>query len=319
MLDELDSDSLVAEVVLAGATNGVVLLVEGDLDQHFAETHLGQLGPVVNGRGKQRILQALPSVLRLTVPTVVMMDRDFDVLLGIDVTHERVVYTDRYNLEATLLADGPTFDRLWRSHVWGAGLKRLSSDSALRLALALAGPVGELRLLCRRLLIDLDLSSFPIGALVGRTTPLSVVCADEEGVIRLAIKRSARSRWLKLRRTARGGGTMGPTSRYLRRKLADQRRMFEGADLISGHDIASAVNVLMAMCRTGGTPSARDLEFEAVVQFQREDSPTVTVADRVEEAALVALATVPSALRAWRRPRPTIRWRQRGGPGSDPS
>jgi hypothetical protein len=266
VLDELDDQSLVAEAIMSGDGGYLVVIVEGDYDQAFVEDYLTARYVVVNARGKQRIVSVLDDLVSGAFPVVVLLDRDFDFDLGINTDDPNVVYTDRYNLEATLLLEPGIFERVWRLHAPRSSASQISAMEALAICEEAGRVVGELRYLSVRRDMGLNLHEFPVSVLVGSDCDVGDVKIESVDVVRLTLRRSRGSAWLTRRRVRKESGHEERATRYLARELRRQRSG-PPIDAVSGHDVSRMLNAVLSSIRRAGVPSSGDLERHAAVEY----------------------------------------------------
>ena len=102
MLDELTAGSLVAEVLMEDDGTCRILVIEGELEERVFKRLGNEQCRRVMGRGKTRILSSLEELL-LNSRVVVLLDRDFHDFGEHRPNSPRVVLTDHYNLEFSVL------------------------------------------------------------------------------------------------------------------------------------------------------------------------------------------------------------------------
>jgi hypothetical protein len=274
MFEELPSGSLVAEAVMASEGSKLVIIVEGDFDQEFFEEWLDLTRcEVVPAHGKGRILQEIDDLLKLEEPVLVILDRDFDLVLGGLIRHIAVVYTDYYNLEATVLLSPGRLEYLWHMHARPKrGQKLLSHKDARQLCEEMAQQIGLVRLVSCWKGLELSLSQFPMHeVLVGDPGKPRI---DEMAAIRMAIRRSkSTALMVRARRRSPHLSTEELEERCaasVLRHLRSARREFQELDAKSGHDVAVALRTLLRPV-SKVSPSAEEIEWRAARAFPKEE------------------------------------------------
>lgn len=282
MIDDLDAESLVAEVIMCYSGHGAVLVVEGDLDEEFAEEYLLPEGSVVNARGKSRIIAVIDKLISLRVPVVVLLDRDFDIELGAAISHPDVIYTDRYNLESSLLLDPAVFRRVWALHIPRNLRVSVDSNEALHTCETVADTIGRLRFVSVKLQLELAMDGFPVEPVLRRARA-SVCCeVDLDELVALALRRSKNSEWVARKRRRKHDGHMERACKEVARRFAQVDRE-SCCDFCSGHDAASVLSVLIAGLRNRGAPSATDLERHAVREFGAAERHQIEFVEQVRK------------------------------------
>lgn len=273
MLDELDAESLVAEVVLTFDAGLPVVVVEGDLDEAFISEFALPGVAVVNARGKPRIVDVIEAILLLDIPLLVLMDGDFDRQLGTAIEHPDVIYTDRYNLEASLLLEEQVFSGIWELNMRPKSRATVSPHAAYDFCVSNAIKVGKVRLASARNLLGLDTSRFPMEHAINETSLHGECELDVVKVVDITVCRSNNSSWVKRRRRAKEEGYVIRARKTI---LAHVRKLELVGDsdelcLISGHDVSRLANLLMARLKKT-VPSAGEIEWQSLHEAKKLDS-----------------------------------------------
>lgn len=273
MIEDLAEGSLVAEVLMSSEGRLLVVVVEGDLDERFLADWLdGGQCVIVNGRGKGRILGELDDIEGCVASCSVLLDRDLDGIAQPEVTSNIVVYTDRYNLEATLLLSPQCFSLVWKLHAKASDhdlgdLARVVCEDA-------AQAVGVMRLASIVEDFELKLSGIPTTKFTELGGP-GLMTVDRAAAASIAIVRSGGSRlWVNTSRRHKHDrvATIEACGRRLTRAVKKYEKRYIGADVCSGHDVAVALNRLLSAHCHHGTPSATDLEWHAATVFSPEEA-----------------------------------------------
>jgi len=267
MIEELGADSLINDVIFSSEGTKIVLVVEGEFEVLLFEQRLDlSEASVVNAHGKPNILEAINELVTLNESLIVLMDRDFDDASQF-IADDRVIYTSDYNLEATVLLHRETFATLWKTHILPVRPNH-SMDEALACCSGVAKSIGEVRYL----------NHVHAHGLRFENSPLLDACSADECfsldlVIFLTklIERSARSPLaLRYRHSPTRPDATQQAVKLIEKQMRALRksRALDNVNLISGHDVSSALNVLMSRCLKGGYPGARMIELQAAALFQ---------------------------------------------------
>ena len=258
----------------------LVVIVEGDLDEDFVAEHVLPKASVVNARGKPRILAVLGEILVSTIPVIVLLDRDFDFELGKAIEHPNVLYTDRYNLEATLLLEPQVFQRLWHQHLRRAHRAQLAWKEGLSICEQVAKCIGDLRFVSMRLDLGLLLDQFPTAHLLDPSSPPAELAVRTAEVVDLTLMRSSQSVWVARRRARKADGFEIRARKFLLREI---RRVQAPTDSHSGHDVSRMFNALLVRMRRTGVPSAQELEWQAGHELSTLDTHGVSLVQRMQK------------------------------------
>jgi len=290
MIEELEDESLIAEVIMSHDSGQLVVVVEGDLDSAFVSELALPGAAVVIARGKRRILAELDAILRSGTPVLFLLDRDFDFEMGQAHTHRSVVYTERYNLEATLLLDRAIFDRLWELNLRPNHRVVVSPADGAAICEQIATMIGKVRFVSVSSGIGLNLDEFPIRNIIDLKQAPRDVKTSEDSVILHSLTRSGKSRWLLRRRKIKEDGYLERAHLHIRREL--RRSCSPGVNYVSGHDAARILNLLLQMIRRTGVPSASELEWQALHEAKNtpNNSLAVELRNRASERGFAVLA-----------------------------
>ena len=229
MLGYLDKDDLFVYLRMLRATDSrLFLVVEGESDLRTLEAHINsEVCGVIPGYGKRSVVEALGRLEPVDEKAVGLVDRDFDYLVD-ELVPANIVTTYYYDREADLLLKckllanyiGPLYCRNQQT-----SLSVFSHPSSvMKVVIDTAAIVGRVRWSAIRDRLDLNLSKFPIGAVMRR--PRRVIPSD---VIGLAIHRTQNCK-LKVQDVQES---------YQMAVPIDKKRLCNGHDLVSALAVSS--------------------------------------------------------------------------------
>jgi hypothetical protein len=246
----------------AAADYRAFLILEGTTDCQALDPHVDEVAaatfPAFGKRNAEDAIVALDS--RGIDDVLAVLDRDWVEILDSPLPSDNVVYTDYYDLDATILFSGSVVDRVLsalsdrerrESHLSG-----LQCD-AETLVVDLAGPVGVLRLVSTREGHEIRCEGFPMQ---------DVINAARDGVDlqRLCSIAIARSRQPRIGATSLQGD--------LEAQLAQETDLHT---YCCGHELASALAVLVS--HWGGSASRSFVERVARAAFGAADLATTSL------------------------------------------
>lgn len=170
MLDYVTGDDIFAQIqMLRTADQRAIVLLESDADCGALDPHItDQTARTLPTWSKTALLRAIALVDQHRVEHVVgLADRDFDGVLFAEAESELVIYTDRYDLDATIILSGDILQRLLSSFAdrakLQAHLKRLGNSST-DVIVNMAGPIGYGRYVSIRDRLEVRFEDFPVNA-----------------------------------------------------------------------------------------------------------------------------------------------------------
>jgi hypothetical protein len=235
MRELLTGDDLYAEILMLKRTNACVLLVEGPDDVDALDAHVSEESAMLlPGYGKTSVLYALDLCEKNGVEyALAILDRDW---VGIDDEGSKspnVVYTDMYDLDATILFSGQVARRVVGSFS-NAGrlkdhMKSKGLDQVFDFAIPISSAVGVLRLAIRQNRLPLSVRDFPTAAAMD----LDGGPADIEKILIIAEARAV-------------GGYPVVNRPQVNIMIDDQlRALSDPKRYCSGHDLTTALTAVM--------------------------------------------------------------------------
>lgn len=228
------------------------VVLEGPTDCQALESVIdGTSAMTVPGHAKTIVLEAIELSEARQMPHVLgIVDRDLDGVLQPECVSDNVVYTDDYDLEATMLFAGTVFDRVVANmsdrEVRERHLAEVSS-SANELVIDIAGAVGLLRYASARDGHGLRCRKLPVHAVVNANGH----AIDVHQLARVAISRSPNSTVAE--------GTVVTVVQEEQKTCQDLRRF------CNGHDLAATLAMLAR--RWGSARSQVAIEENIRVAF----------------------------------------------------
>jgi hypothetical protein len=172
MRDLLTGDDLYAEILLLRDENKAVVVVEGPDDIDSLDAHISEDSCyLIPGYGKDSVEYAIRLVDQKG-PTKVLaiLDRDWVGILDVGLESANIVYTDLYDLDATIMSLGNICKRVASSFCDNDRLKRHMSRTGAsgiaEFAVRSSVAVGALRLIARERRLPLSVRDFPIGEII---------------------------------------------------------------------------------------------------------------------------------------------------------
>jgi hypothetical protein len=252
MLESLTGDDVFSSVVmLRAADNLAVVLVEGDGDAKCLTPHIDpDHARVLPCHGSSNLDRARELIDEQALTGVLAVrDADWFGVLSEPVPSDNLVYTDLYDLDATIILLTDVGRRI--ALVFGqpdqvhAACMRFSATSPSELVVRVAEGLGLLRAASHLAGAGLSLRDFPIHEVFDQTSLVLV----EDRMIAIAIARTVKA---------------SVTVEEVRSALTQARSLgVEPARLCSGHDLAAALSLL---CRSawGGASLRREFVLQAV-------------------------------------------------------
>lgn len=250
MREGMTGDVLFAQVLfMRGADTRTILIVEGDTDSRALDPHVDSRHAVtIPGFSKRTLKRALELVDQEQVERVLaLFDRDFVDILEAPDESANAVYTDDYDLIATIAfaADSECFTRVVTNLADRDKQSRFCSSTGrtpMELVLSITGYTGLVRYLSARDNLGVRTRRVPI-------VPALDTKAWELDIERFAMICIAKSKAPQI--TAEDLASLARAERS--QPPASARR------LSSGHDIAPVLAALIA--RWGGSAGAGAVEF----------------------------------------------------------
>lgn len=279
MKQAIDADTVFAEIVMQRAADDrPIILVEGPEDVSALDSHIREDCLMLLTAGNSALMGAIRLSDQQGIDRVVAIsDLDWSGVLYTANPSPNVVYTDHYDLDATILACPGVIARVTAAHCDRGKVGRLlaltQTKSLLDLAIRIASVIGALRLVSIRESLGLNLRSFPIEQVV--EWPAYMV--DPARLAEIAI---ARSRDITI------------TSSELESLLkAEMSLVSSPLRYCSGHDLLSALAAIMRR-GGGGTDGAAVLSRVIRSAFSCPDLQSTTLHQKVSGWAETRAAQV---------------------------
>lgn len=226
----------------ASADSRAFLVLEGTTDCQALDTHVNSevaaTFPAFSKPNVERVVeladaQGLEDVLGV-------LDRDWVGLIAQPLASTNVVYTDAYDLDATIAFAGSALERVVVAHSdrekRAAHLAKLGKKCR-RTIIDFAAPIGVVRYLSERHRWEIRTESFPVHEVVAAT----VDSVDLAELARIAVARSQQPK---------------VTETVLAEALCEELpKLTDLAGMCNGHDLAAAISVLV---RHWGHRASRD-------------------------------------------------------------
>jgi hypothetical protein len=268
----LTGDDLANEIgMLRAALDArAFVLLEGPNDCRALDPHIDEASAMsfaAHGkRNAERAIELLEA--RGFEHVLAVLDRDWVDMLDPPLSSANVVYTDDYDLDATVMLAGTVLERLVsalsdrdrrEAHLSSVGL------DAEHLALQLAGPIGLLRFLSRRDGHELRCEDFPVHEAIASTR----ASVDIQQICVIAVARAVRPNI-----AASAAGV------FLTAELENQTDL---RAYCCGHDLAAVLSVLVR--HWGGSASRSMLEAVSRAAFGCADLATTSLFAAVRDWA----------------------------------
>ena len=286
MREMLTGDDLFAEVLLLRDQDKIVVLVEGPDDVDALESHVSEESSfLIPGYGKSSVehVVALADDQGLDF-VLAVLDRDWIGVVDEPHSSPNIVYTDLYDLDATIVFSRDICRRVVANFCDSEKMKRHLSrsgvSSPIDLVLIPAVAVGVLRLLTRERNLPIKVRDFPIGEIMNMD-------GGEPSVVKMVVI---------------GHSKCGDRNREMDQGAVAQlvaAKMVEiGPDVryCSGHDLAAALAAVMRKkwgCTVGGDAIIKTIR----AAFACENLVATLLYSRVEAWA------VSRNVRVWTCPR----------------
>lgn len=257
MLAQLTGDDLFAQILMLRTSDSrTILLVEGPADSSALDPHIDKISArTLPGHSKSVVERAIELIDKCGIERVLaILDKDWVGMLLPKSESGNVVYTDMYDLEATILLGGDVLDRLLSSlsdrDRMASHLERLGA-SAHQLIVRIAGVIGLGRFVSSRDRLEVRFQRFPVHS-----------CTDaNSGTVDIATMA-----------TVAIGKSKRPTCSEIELTQAVRDALGEQSDLeqfCSGHDMAALISHLIKT-EWGGARVSRDVvEKAARAAFDR--------------------------------------------------
>lgn len=233
MLDSVTGDDLFAQIqMLRTSDPRTIVLVEGGSDCDALDPHIDDAcAQTIPGHSRTTVERAIALVDSANTERVVaLVDRDWTGKLEAPSESQNLVYTDLYDLDASIVLSGDVLDRVLSSisdrhqrssHLRGIGI------TARDLLVRLAGTVGLGRYVVARDDLEVRFRNLPIGDCTDRsngTVDVSKLCV-------VAIAKSTQARCSE-----------SQLSNFIREEEEAQTDLEE---FCSGHDLAAHMSSLI--------------------------------------------------------------------------
>ena len=191
MRSTLTADDLFVEILmLRGADDRVILLVEGVEDCGSLDAHIRQeLAYTLPGHGKNRVLGAMQRVSSQGLDRVIaLVDLDWDGILGDGVQCANVYRTDLYDLDATVYFAPGVVHRVIHASCASTRNRQLPTrtDSLATAVADLVFPLGVLRKISEQHRLGLKLRDFPLDSTIDWNIPAT----NNDRLVDIALRRS---------------------------------------------------------------------------------------------------------------------------------
>lgn len=245
MIEELTVDDLLAQLILLrNVDKRIFMVVEGESDLGTLEPHTDQNECLmIIGHSKPAVLGVVELAEASSISSVLgLVDRDWDGDVLPPSISSNVIYTEHYDLDATIILTTSALTRVISNFCDGQKHKnhmaRLGDPGVASLLLRVCAPVGALRRLSAKDSLALSLRNFPIHEVID----VSAGSIDLSRLVSLSCQRSA---------------PIGINEGELLRRLQGQLSEFESVYLTSGHDLLAALSTFSS--RWGGKAGAKHL------------------------------------------------------------
>lgn len=190
LLEEVTSETVVAEVILMRGAGQLVLLVEGKRDA-LVETFIDERRAcLVRAYGVKNLLPALRSLQARSMDGVLgLRDRDLvGIVLDEDESLDLLEMSDLYDVGMDLLSAGNAAERVIRNFFYreDASGKHYPFDAIFRIVVGIGGSLGALRAASLRHNLGIRCSAFPLRV----CDPSPEIGIDMFLVADLAVKRT---------------------------------------------------------------------------------------------------------------------------------
>jgi hypothetical protein len=246
----ITGDDLFNELAMQRTTDRrTFVLLEGPTDCQALDPHVDEARAVTfPGYSKSVVKKALTLADdRQLARVLAVLDRDWVGLLESPLPSPNVVYTDDYDLDATMLFAGDVLERVVSAHsdrdARGDDLDA-SGSSVSTLLVDIAAHVGILRFANERDGLGINCQKFPVHAAMGPTA----ASVDVTALVRIAIGRSPHATAVEVD--------------VVRLVTEEHGQAAERRRYCNGHDLASA---LSALCKRWGVVISR-ANLEAAIR-----------------------------------------------------
>jgi hypothetical protein len=273
MLSNLTGDDLFAEILMLRTSDArTVVLLEGSSDCSALDPHmLEETSRSLPGYSKSAVERAIELVDESSIERVLgILDRDWVGLVESPMVSPNVVYTDLYDLDATIILGGDVLDRLLSSLADRdqlAGYLQRMGTTARELFIRLAGQIGLGRFVARRDRLKVRFQRFPVHS----CTDARVAVVDIATMSAVAISKSK-----------------APACTEIELASKIRKAVEEEADLerfCSGHDLAALISHLIRK-EWGGARVSRDVvEKTARAAFDRGNLRRTQLYEQVKDWA----------------------------------
>ena len=275
MREELTGDDLFAEILMLGDQGRCVVLVEGPDDMDALDAHIMEDSAyLIPGYGKTSVQYAIGLCdSRGVTYTLAILDRDWIGLGDAAEKSPNIVYTDMYDLDATVIFSGEVCKRVVSSfgdiQTVKQHLRSAAVDHAFDLAVPSSAAIGVLRLMTKEQRLPFKVRDFPVGQIINFETGL----VDFERLITIANAKAIK-------------GSQDFDRAQVMVELKD--RISKVSDLkryCSGHDLVVALASIMRSRWNGAVKSA-DLAKALRAAFSCPDLSKTTLYREVQDWAL---------------------------------
>jgi len=280
LLEHVTGDDVFAEILMLRTADArAIVLLESDSDCAALDSHiLKNNARTLPTWSKSALLRAMTLVEERRIKQIVgLADRDFDGVLFAVRSMDSLIYTDRYDLDATILLTGNVLERLLASFADRDSLSShlaSSGTSAADAVIEMAGPVGYGRYVSIRDRLEVRFNDFPVHACVDRdtgTVSLSLLAG-------VAVSRSRQPACERVE-----------FARLIRDGL---KRAGNLGQYCSGHDLAAAISHMVRTQWGNGRVSKDLIERSARAAFDCESLRATEFYEKVNIWALEADAAI---------------------------
>jgi hypothetical protein len=253
-------------VMLRTADRRTYLILEGPSDCQALDPHINEARAIsFPAHAKSVALRAMEVIKQQNVERVVaVVDRDWTGILNADPAVPDVIYTERYDLEATIIFTGEILQRLISS-VSDRATREAdnvpSLGSAAARVIEISGVVGTLRLVSARDRLGIACDGFPVHEVLTEH-------AESVDISRLAAIAVARSKHAAI-----------DVSALIAVIERESENEMERAELCNGHDLAMTIATLTK--RWGGNASKGSVEQAVRTAFSCSELKTTALYRRV--------------------------------------
>jgi hypothetical protein len=193
LIEFITGDDIYAEILMMRTYDTrTIVLLEGQDDEQALDIHVDSVTAIcINSFGKPNVLRAIGIVGETNTSRVLaVVDRDWDDTIGGISSSPNLVYSEHYDLDATVIAVEGVLERIVYAH----GIKeRINADlegrgdvTLISIVEDICCPIGILRYLSVSKNWELSMREFPIVEVID----IPAMGVDQKKLVQLAMARS---------------------------------------------------------------------------------------------------------------------------------